>query len=76
MKFKKATDALLQSVTLEDLADALDVSVQAVRQARAAEDTTAHRTPPPGWERAVALLSEKRAQKLLILASSCNERIT
>ena len=38
----------------EAAADALGVSVQAVRQARAAEGSTARRPPPEGWERAVS----------------------
>ena len=57
MDFRKATDALLESVTLEDLAHALGRSTQAVRQARADKETSAHRTPPEGWEAAVAKLA-------------------
>jgi hypothetical protein len=64
MNFRKATDALLANVTLEDLAGALGVSVQAVRQARASEDTTSFRKPPLGWEKAVAYVAERRARDL------------
>jgi hypothetical protein len=60
MNFRKATDELLESVTLEDLAGTLKVSVQAVRQARAADDSTAHRPPPSGWEEGVKRLAERR----------------
>ncbi len=67
MNFKKATDELIASVTLEDLAKALGVSVQAVRQARAAEGSTARRSPPEGWERAVSTLAKTRARKLVAL---------
>jgi hypothetical protein len=67
MNFKKATDELLASVTLADLAETLGISVQAVRQARAAEGTTAHRPPPEGWERGalkLTLTAIARYQKL------------
>lgn len=64
MNFQKATDILLESVTLEDLADALGVSVQAIRQARVSQDSTAFRNPPRGWERAVVKLSERRVRSL------------
>ena len=68
MDFKKSTDSLLGSVTLEDLAGALGASVQAVRQARAAAGSTSHRPPPGGWEAAVAKLARKQAAKMAALA--------
>jgi hypothetical protein len=64
MNFKQATDALLESITLEDLAKSLGVSVQAIRQARAVEGSTARRSPPGGWEAAAAKLAKAKAQKL------------
>jgi hypothetical protein len=72
MNFKQATDALLESVTLEDLASALGVSVQAIRQARAVESSTAHRSPPQGWERAVTSLARQRAKRF----ASLEKRLT
>jgi hypothetical protein len=60
MNFKQATDALLETVTLEDLAMALGVSIQAVRQARAAEGTAAFRPPPPEWQAGVVQLARAR----------------
>ena len=68
MNFKKATDALLESVTLQKLADSMGVSVQAVRQARALEGSSAHRPPPKEWARAVAALARRQAAKLEQLA--------
>jgi len=68
MDFRKATDELLAAVTLEDLAEATGASVQAVRQARAQEGTSAFRKPPTGWERAAAKLARRRAGKLEQLA--------
>ena len=70
MNFRQATDELIAGVTLEDLAIALGVSVQAVRQARATEGTTAHRKPPEGWEPALAQLARKRATRLQKLADA------
>lgn len=72
MNFKQATDALIAGVTLEDLAEAIGVSVQAVRQARSAEGTTSYRTPPQGWEAAVAMLASRRAEKLEKLSNKLN----
>jgi hypothetical protein len=55
-------------VTQEDLATAMGVSLQAIRQARANEGTTAYRAPPEGWERAVSKLAEGAARRHLDLA--------
>ncbi len=68
MNFKKATDELLGSVTLEDLASAIGASVQAVRQARAQEGAAGFRRPPEGWEAAAAKLARKQASRLVRLA--------
>jgi hypothetical protein len=69
MNFRTATDELLVHPTLEDLADALGVSVQTIRQARTVKSSTAHRAPPVGWERAVRRLAENTAAHHLRLAS-------
>ena len=69
MNFKKSTDSLLEAVTLQDLAGALGVSVQAIRQARAVEGSTSHRTPPGGWEAAIAKLARRQAAKMMALAA-------
>jgi hypothetical protein len=68
VNFKKSTDTLVESVTLEDLARVLGASVQAVRQARAAESSSSHRPPPGGWEAAIAKLAREQAAKLVSLA--------
>lgn len=73
MNFRKATDALLASITLEDLATALGASLQAVRQARMDEGSSGHRRPPEGWERAAAKLARRQAAKLEKLAASLEE---
>jgi len=58
MNFKSVTDELLVHPTLNDLADALGVSVQSIRQGRADKGSTAYRGPPPGWEKATLWLTE------------------
>lgn len=60
MDFKKTTDALLESISHEELAEALGVSVASVRQARLAASAKAHRSPPEGWEAGVLRLAKKR----------------
>lgn len=75
MNFKKATNELLAAVTLEDLAKALQVSVQAVRQARAAEGTTAYRNAPRGWEMATIGLVNRRLKALSALAKALEKQV-
>lgn len=68
MNFKQATDALLESVTLEDLAERMGVSIQTIRQARASQSTASHRPPPKGWELAIEQLAQRGATRLSRLA--------
>ena len=60
MDFKKTTDDLLESVSHEELAKALGVSVATIRQARLSESAKARRSPPEGWEAGVLRLAKKR----------------
>ena len=60
MNFKEATDELCAKMDHNDLAKALGVSVQAVRQARLDPDVAARRSPPGRWEDAVIRLAEQR----------------
>jgi hypothetical protein len=60
MKFREAVDALCTPVTHQDVAKALDVSVQTVRQARLSEDSDAFRAPPKNWKSAIIRLAEGR----------------
>ena len=60
MKFREAVDALCSSLTHEDVAKALGVSVQTIRQARMKEDSKSSRAPPQNWERALIGLAETR----------------
>lgn len=60
MNFRKATDQLFDGISHSSLAKSLGVSVPTIRQARLAERTKAHRSPPPDWRRAVITLAEER----------------
>src|SRR6476659_8888262 len=60
MKFREAIDALCTCLNHQDVAKALGVSVQTVRQARLKEDSDGFRAPPKNWERAVIRLAEAR----------------
>jgi hypothetical protein len=70
MDFKKATDELFAPISHDDLAAALGKSVPSIRQARLDEGASAHRKPPEGWEKAVAGLAEKQANRLIRLSKS------
>ena len=60
MNFRDAVDALCTGIGHQEVAEALGVSVQAVRQARMKEDSSAFRAPPKGWEDAVIRLAEQK----------------
>jgi hypothetical protein len=56
-------------VSQADLAKALGCSIPTLRQARLSEHAKARRSPPPGWEVAIAKLAEKKAEQLKKLAA-------
>jgi hypothetical protein len=60
MKFREAVDVLCASLSHEDVAKALGVSLQSVRQARLSEESTAFRAPPKNWKNAIIRLAEAR----------------
>lgn len=60
MNFREATDELCTKMDHEDLARAMGVSTQTIRQARTPAGAGAHRSPPDGWEHAVIRLAEKQ----------------
>lgn len=75
MNFKKTTDELLVHPTLEDLAGALRVSVQTIRQARADKDSKGYRSPPAGWEAATLRLTKNTIAHYERLARSLRASI-
>lgn len=66
--FIPATDSLFARTGPEDLADVLGCAPNSIRQARMDEGKKGHRSPPPGWEAAVARLARQKAAQLLKLA--------
>jgi hypothetical protein len=68
LDFRKATDELLACISHQELADALQVSIATVRQARLAESAKAHRQPPERWQPTVAKLARAKAENLRRLA--------
>jgi len=60
MEFREAIDGLCERIGHDDVAKALGVSVQTVRQARMRAETHAHRSPPGDWQDAVIRLAEER----------------
>ena len=60
MEFREAVDALCAPLHHEDVAKALNVSLQTVRQARLPEDSTAFRAAPKNWKGAIIRLAECR----------------
>jgi len=65
--FTRATDALLAAPKLDELAEAIGCSLASVKQARMKAEG-GRRSPPPGWEAAVARLAREKAAQLLKLA--------
>ncbi len=68
LSFADATDALLVSISREDIADRLGVSVATVKQARLPVEAHAHRPPPKGWRSAVLAVAEEMAEHYRRLA--------
>lgn len=60
MDFREATDSLCAKVGHEDVARALGVSTQTIRQARLKPGGDAHRPAPDDWQNAVIRLAEDR----------------
>ncbi len=66
--FKRATDRLIGTISLADLAQELGVSHGLLRQARLSTSASSYRSPPAGWEKAVAKLARERGGALIRLA--------
>ena len=73
MDFGKVTDELMKGLTREEIAKGLGCSLSSVRQAKLEEGNAARRSPPRGWEEALAHLAEKEGNRLLRLAKSLSK---
>src|SRR5690606_35000923 len=68
------SDQLTRCITLADIAEASGRAEATIRQARLDPSTDSYRSPPEGWERAVAKLAKKRARELLDLKAALDPR--
>lgn len=73
MDFKEATDRLTTRVTLADVAHACGSHPNSIDRARLEPGSKSYRTPPQGWETAVAALAKERGNDLLALASAMEQ---
>lgn len=76
MGFREAIDGLCEKVGHEDIAEALGVSLQAIRQARLNGASKARRSPPEGWQEAVLRLAEDRLAHYRLLIESLSASST
>jgi len=70
MKFLEASSKLFKTVSHQDLATKMHVSVASIRQARLSPQAKAHRAPPEGWEEAIAELAGEQIQNYQKLISA------
>ena len=68
MEFNEASDRLTACKTLGDVAREAGVSDGLIRQARLDPESSSYRTPPAGWQQAIAKLARERAGELVKLA--------
>jgi hypothetical protein len=68
LNFKAATDRLITRVTLPEIAAACGAAVNSIERARMDPASGSYRSPPAGWELAVAKLARERSGELQSLA--------
>ena len=71
--FRSAANILGAQISTADMAAALGVSPHSVRQARLLEGAPGYRTPPRGWNRALAVLARERVAELERLIRDLDE---
>jgi hypothetical protein len=64
--FAEATDRL--GMTASEVADALGLQTQTVKQMRMRPSSAGYRNPPAGWERVLSQMARKRSRELARLA--------
>jgi hypothetical protein len=68
LNFKAATGRLITRVTLSEIAGACGALVNSIERARMDPASGAYRSPPAGWELAVAKLARERSGEIQSLA--------
>ena len=66
--FKTATDRLLRSITLADIATAAGVEPNTIRRARLDESSPNYRRPPANWREIIMRLARERGGEMSELA--------
>jgi hypothetical protein len=74
--FKEATDHLIARITLPEIASACGAAVNSIERARLDPASTSYRSPPAGWEVAVAKLARERSSDLQKLAQALEKQHT
>lgn len=74
MDFKTATDRVAGCISHAEIAEAVGVSVQTIRQARLDPSAPGHRPPPANWQEVLARLARERSRKLRAFADEMSER--
>ena len=74
MKFREATDSLCSKLDHRDIARALSVSLQTIRQARLEPENAAHREAPADWEDPLIRLAEERIEHYRKLIDAIRKR--
>jgi hypothetical protein len=64
MDFKEATDILTRRITADEIAEAAGVSISSIARARLDPSSSAYRSPPERWQRALTNLAEQRIDEL------------
>ena len=68
MDFKTATDRVAGCITHAAIAEAAEVSIQTIRQARMDPGSASYRNPPDGWQGVLARLARERSRELAVFA--------
>lgn len=76
MDFREATRRLKDSPQDTELAQALGVTVQSIRQARLPDDQPGHRSPPDEWRTVVARMARERIDELRTLIRTLEDELT
>lgn len=74
MDFRTATDRLTDRVTASAIAKACGVVRNTIARARLDQSSSAYRSPPEGWEKALARLARQRCKELKALADELERR--
>lgn len=74
MNFVQATSRLIESITLEDVANEIGVSHGLLRLSRLDPSNPAYRPPPSHWQNAVVRLARRRSADLERLAEQLSAR--